>query len=91
MGFKNPIGQLITDDKVTYHVIGVVKNFILTSPYDPVKPMMIEGAASNSGFNVVNIKLTSSANMQDNLSKIEQIMKKYNPDYPFEYHFVDED
>jgi putative ABC transport system permease protein len=91
MGFKNPIGQLITDDKITYHVIGVVKNFILTSPYDPVKPMMIEGAASHSGFNVVNIKLASGANIQNNLSKIELIMKKYNPDYPFEYHFVDED
>lgn len=91
MGFKKPIGQLISDDKITYHVIGVVKNFILTSPYDPVKPMMIEGVASNSGFNVVNIKLATGTNMQENLLKIEQIMKRYNPDYPFEYHFVDED
>ena len=91
MGFKNPIGQLIRMIRVTYHIIGVVKNFILTSPYDPVKPMMIEGAGSQSGFNVVNMKLASGANMQDNLAKIEQIFKKYNPDYPFEYHFVDED
>ena len=91
MGFKNPIGQLISDDKITYHVIGVVKNFILTSPYDPIKPMMIEGVASNSGFNVVNMKLVAGTNMQANLHKIEQILKKYNPDYPFEYHFVDED
>ncbi len=91
MGFKNPIGQLITDDKITYHVIGVVKNFILTSPYNPVKPMMIEGVASNSGFNVINMKLAAATNVQASLQKIEQILKKYNPDYPFEYHFVDED
>ena len=91
MAFKNPIGQLITHDKKIYHVIGVVKNFILTSPYDPVKPMMIEGSASRSGFNVVNMKLAAGGNVQAGLQKIEQILKKYNPDYPFEYHFVDED
>jgi putative ABC transport system permease protein len=91
MGFKNPIGQLVRDDQVTYHIIGVVKNFILTSPYDPVKPMMIEGVGTQSGFNVVNMKLTAGGNMQSNLAKIEQIFKKYNPDYPFEYHFVDQD
>jgi ABC-type antimicrobial peptide transport system permease subunit len=91
MGFKNPIGQLVRDDQVTYHIIGVVKNFILSSPFDPVKPMMIEGAGSQSGFNVVNMKLAEGENMQSSLAKIEQIFKKYNPDYPFEYHFVDQD
>jgi putative ABC transport system permease protein len=91
MGFKKPIGQLVRDDKVTYHIVGVVKNFILSSPFDPVKPMMIEGAGSQSGFNVVNMKLAGGGNMQSSLNKIEQIFKKYNPDYPFEYHFVDQD
>ena len=91
MGFKNPIGQLVRDDQVTYHIIGVVKNFILSSPFDPVKPMMIEGAGSQSGFNVVNMKLAGGENIQSDLAKIEQIFKKYNPDYPFEYHFVDQD
>ena len=91
MGFKKPIGQMVSDYNKSYHIIGVVKNFILTSPYDPVKPMMIEGANANTGLNVINIKLASTANMPDNLHKIEEILKKYNPDYPFEYHFVDED
>ena len=91
MNFKNPLGQLVRDDQKTYHIVGVVKNFILSSPYDPVKPMMIEGAGSQSGFNVINMKLVAGANMQSNLNKIEQIFKKYNPDYPFEYHFVDQD
>jgi putative ABC transport system permease protein len=91
MGFKNPIGQLVRDDQKIYHIVGVVKNFILASPFDPVKPMMIEGAGSQSGFNVVNMKLVAGENIQSNLLKIEQIFKKYNPDYPFEYHFVDQD
>ena len=91
MNFKNPLGQLVRDDQKTYHIVGVVKNFILSSPYDPIKPMMIEGAGSQSGFNVINMKMVAGVNMQSDLNKIEQIFKKYNPDYPFEYHFVDQD
>jgi len=91
MAFKNPIGQLVKDDQKTYHIVGVVKNFILSSPFDPVKPMMIEGAGSQSGFNVINMKLAGGENIQSTLQSIEQIFKKYNPDYPFEYHLVDQD
>ena len=72
MAFKNPIGQLIRHDKKTYHVMGVVKNFILTSPYDPVKPMMIEGSASRSGFNVVNLKLATGGDVQATLQKLNR-------------------
>jgi putative ABC transport system permease protein len=27
MGFKNPVGQLVKDDNVEYHIIGVIKDF----------------------------------------------------------------
>jgi putative ABC transport system permease protein len=91
MAFKNPIGQTVTDFGQSFHIVGVVKDFILTSPFNPVKPMMIEGASANTGLNVINMKLIAGTNMADNLKKIEQILKKYNPDYPFEYHFVDQD
>ncbi|HSZ35225.1 MAG TPA: FtsX-like permease family protein, partial [Puia sp.] len=90
MGFKNPIGQLIKDDGKTYHVIGVIRDFILRSPFFPVSPMAIEGCASNTGLNVINVKLSSGSNIQSDMQKMEQIIRKYNPEYPFEYHFVDE-
>src|SRR5450432_2148148 len=90
MRFKNPIGLLITDDGKTYHVIGVVKDFILTSPFDPVAPMIIEGMVSNMGLNVINVKMIAGTNAMENMRKMEKILKKYNPQYPFEYHFVDE-
>lgn len=90
MGFKNPIGQLIKDDGKTYHVIGVIKDFILRSPFYPVSPMAIEGCAANTGLNVINVKLAAGSNIQADMQKMEQIIRKYNPEYPFEYHFVDE-
>lgn len=90
MGFKKPIGQLIKDDGRSYHVIGVIKDFILRSPFFPVSPMAIEGCASNTGLNVINVKLTAGTNSQDDVQKMEKIIRKYNPEYPFEYHFVNE-
>jgi putative ABC transport system permease protein len=90
MGFKKPIGQLITDNGKTYHVIGVIKDFILRSPFYPVSPMAVEGISSNTGLNVINVKLAASNNMMDNINKMGKILKKFNPEYPFEYHFVDE-
>lgn len=89
MGFKDPIGQRIGDDTL-FHVVGVVKNFIANSPYDPVAPMVIEGI-KGSYFNVVNIRLSGDRSMAATLDKLREIFARYNPEFPFEYHFVRED
>jgi putative ABC transport system permease protein len=90
MHFKRAVGQLITEDTTHYHVIGVVKDFIMQSPYAPIGPMVIQGAKIG-WFNVINFKLNPHNTTEANLRKAEAIFKKYNPEYPFEYHFVDED
>ncbi|HEV2482734.1 MAG TPA: ABC transporter permease [Puia sp.] len=90
MHFKNPIGQIIKDDTTHYHVIGVVRDFIIESPYSPIRPFVVKGA-TNSWFNTIHIRLNSKNLMEDNLKKAQAIFKRYNPEYPFEYHFVDED
>jgi ABC-type antimicrobial peptide transport system permease subunit len=68
-------------------VVGVIKDFILQSPYYPTKPMVIQG--SKGWFNVVHFKLNGNNTTADNIKKAETIFKKYNPKYPFEYKFVD--
>lgn len=90
MGFKNPLGQIVQNGDKQYHVVGVIKDFVLRSPYDPISPMVISGSQGGNMFNVVNIKMGESNSIAQNIKKIEQVFKKYNPDYPFEYHFVDE-
>jgi putative ABC transport system permease protein len=89
MGFKNPIGQTVSDDTI-FHVVGVVKDFITASPYDPIAPMVIEGAQGNH-FNVTNIRLSGNAPATATVGKLREIFARYNPDFPFEYHFVRED
>jgi putative ABC transport system permease protein len=89
MGFKNPIGQVIFDDPINWHVIGVIKDFILESPYENIKPFMIKGP--KYGGNVMHIKLNQANSTAQNLARAEIIFRKYNPLYPFEFHFTDEE
>ena len=89
MNFDNPIGETISTQLKNWHVVGVVKDFILHSPYEPVAPMLIGGPAG--WFNTMHVKLNGNNRMADNLAQTEQIFKQFNPDYPFEYHFIDEE
>ena len=91
MGFKNPVGQIITEpanDK-TWHVTGVVKDFIINSPYDKIPPLVIEGPGS--WFKVMHVKLNPVHPIAESLVKAGQIFKKYNAAYPFDYRFADEE
>ena len=87
MQFKEPIGQIVKEDNTAFHVVGVIRDFIIQSPYQPIKPMVIIGA--KGWFSVINFKLPANALTTTSLKKAEAIFRRYNPDYPFEYHFAD--
>ncbi|MDT0606356.1 ABC transporter permease [Croceitalea rosinachiae] len=89
MGFANPLGQTIKDNGTDWHVIGVIEDFVFNSPFQKIEPMVIEGA--RAWFNMVHIKLNVQNTTSENLAATEAIFKKYNPNYPFNYEFVDED
>ena len=89
MNFKHPVGEVITDDGKDWHVIGVVKDFILTSPYQKIEPIVLLG--SKGWFSFIHIRLNTTHPVQENITKLAGAFSKYNPQYPFEYHFVDEE
>jgi ABC-type antimicrobial peptide transport system permease subunit len=89
MNFEFPIGEIVKTQGKDWHVVGIVKDFIIRSPYEPVAPMLIGGTAG--WFQTMHIKLNGDNRMADNLATAEQIFKQYNPAYPFEYQFVDEE
>lgn len=90
MQFKDPIGKTVGDLGINWHIVGVIKDFILTSPYEPTQPLLICGARSNFlQFNVIHVKLNGSNSTAANLKKMAAIFQQYNPDYPFDIKFVD--
>jgi hypothetical protein len=85
MKFKDPLGKVVGDLGIDWHIIGVIKDFILTSPYEPTRPLLICGAKSSfMSFRVMQVKLNGDNSTAANLEKAAAIFKKYNPDYPFE-------
>lgn len=88
MGFREPLGQVIKDMGQEWHVVGVIKDFIIDSPYHPSGPMYIGGA--NGFFNVMHIRLNQANPAKSNIESLLAIFKKYNPEYEMNYRFADE-
>ena len=87
MRLKNPIGTVITAGTDHVHVVGVVKDFILGTPYEPVQQMIIVGPIFSG--DVINFRLNPNPTIAANLQKAEAVFKKYNPQYPFNVRFYD--
>lgn len=89
IGFKNPIGQIINfgDQKLT--VIGVIENVVMVDPFKPVRPAIILFNPDRVGD--ISLRLKSGVDVSKALAAIQPIVDRYNPAYPFEYHFVDQE
>ncbi|MEM7551254.1 MAG: ABC transporter permease [Bacteroidota bacterium] len=88
MGFENPIGELIYDNDTSWHVVGVVDNFLNGSPFGKDRPIIIFGPYTWTG--IFHIKLNDELNAAENLSAIEKVFSTHYPNIPFEYDFVDD-
>ena len=89
MRLKDPIGQTIRNGKDTLHVVGVIKDFILNTPYEPVEQMIVCGPTVS--YFIINFKLNPNPSIKASLAKAEAVFKKYNPHYPFNVRFYDKE
>ncbi|MGK6350394.1 ABC transporter permease [Parapedobacter sp. DT-150] len=88
MHLDDPLSTILKADGMDWTVVGVVKDFIYESPYDKVQQLVVFGP--KSWFSTIHFRLNPANPTSHNLAVAEQVLKTYNPDYPFEYHFVDE-
>ncbi|MGZ3836638.1 MAG: ABC transporter permease, partial [Mucilaginibacter sp.] len=68
-----------------YKIIGVVKDMVMTSPYEPVMPTVFRMLKGGGAF--TNVRLNPNMGTTEALGKIEAIYKQYDPGSPFDYHF----
>ena len=86
----NPINQMITWGGQQFRIIGVVKNALMDSPYKDADPTMFTFSADATNFNLI-YQLSSNVNAHEAVEKLSEIFSKYNPAYPYDYRFVDQD
>jgi ABC-type antimicrobial peptide transport system permease subunit len=90
MGLKDPINEMIQwGDNGKYKVIGVVKNMVTQSPYEPSKQMIF--FINYQRISLVNMKLKPTISASEALTKVGAVFKKYDPENPFQYTFMDDE
>jgi len=89
MGLKNPLEETIKWDDKSYRIIAVLADVVMSSPQQPVDPMMF--VFDRTWLSDVSIRLSKEESAHTAIEKIEAIFKRYNPSYPFTYRFADDE
>ncbi|WP_394748150.1 ABC transporter permease [Spongiimicrobium salis] len=91
MGLENPLGEYMQwGDNGRYKIIGVAKDMVTRSPYDAVKPTIFILHYGNF-LSFVNVKIKAGRSPKEALAHMESTFKKYDPNRPFSYTFLDDE
>jgi ABC-type antimicrobial peptide transport system permease subunit len=91
MGKETAVGKILQtengDEISNLHIVGVVNDYIYGNMYGKPDPVVFYCMPQ---FGEVMYVHTKTQNPEQALNRIETVLKKDNPGYPFEYRFVDD-
>ncbi len=91
LNLEEPIGEKLiwinNDELIEGTIVGVVKDFHYRSLHEEIQPLLIQLSEYDATQLVVKMDGT---NFQSTLSEIEAIYQRSNDEFPFEYHFLDQ-
>jgi putative ABC transport system permease protein len=91
MNMKEPLGKMLRmgdgPRAKSYKIIGVVKDMVMQSPYEPVKQTAYFMDYEN--VNWIILKMNPDKSAHESVTKAEAAFKKYIPSAPFDYKFAD--
>ncbi len=85
-GLQNPIGKRFSVGNWQGAIIGIVKDYNFKSVHNKIEPLIL--VMINRQLNYVFLRIKSQ-DMSDTLKFLKNKWESYNPEYPFEYGFVD--
>lgn len=87
--WESPLQQTMTHwSGETGKVVGVMKDFHLRSLHSPIEPLYIFLAPENFSYLSLKVKPTG---IPATLEYVEAVLKKFSPNFPFEYAFFDQE
>lgn len=89
MGMDSPVGKLFGSDDLeeASTIIGVVKDFHFLPFTDEIEPLIIVMDPEYDRYLLIK---TKSENLTNTIKNIKKVWAGFLPEYPFEYHFLDE-
>lgn len=88
LGFENAVGEILTWNDRPYTIIGVIKDMIVESPYQPVRPSLWH-LNTDDNIGLAILKLNPDMGAHEAIEKIKTVFNKYSPALPFSHEFVD--
>lgn len=94
MGLKNPVGTTVRWTNRAwgidqdFRIVGVIKDMLMNSPFEPVKPAVYFTYGYES---VLLVRIAPGVSASEALPKIEKVFAQVTPDIPFDYKFADEE
>ncbi|WP_028297680.1 ABC transporter permease [Olivibacter sitiensis] len=89
MNMVDPVGKWVERDGMRWNIVGLVRDFIVESPFQKIQPLFIMGPYGD--MNTMHIRLNNDITTTDALAEMQAIFQRYDRNAPFDYHFVDED
>ena len=89
MGLENPVGTYISRQGDPLKIIGVTKDMVMDSPYNPVKQAVFFLDYASTNF--IHIKLKPDISARVAISKIEAVFANVVPSANFDYRFADQE
>ncbi|MFC1725956.1 ABC transporter permease [candidate division KSB1 bacterium] len=87
MGLEEPVGTGFTLYGNYGHIVGVVEDFHFKSLQKEIEPLCLRIEQGQDRYVFVKV---NSENILDIVNSIESIYNRFNPDYSFEFAFLDE-
>lgn len=88
LGFENAVGEVLTWNDRPYTIVGVIRDMIVESPYEPVRPSLWH-IDRYDNINLAILKLNPEMGAHEALEKVKTVFNKYSPASPFSHEFVD--
>ncbi|NCD72225.1 ABC transporter permease [Mucilaginibacter agri] len=92
MGKQSPINKLLYnegDPTMKLRVVGVVNDYVYGNMYGTPDPVIFNIVQPKDAY-VMYVKLNGQKDITKGVAEIKNIVSRYNPGYPFDYHFVDD-
>jgi ABC-type antimicrobial peptide transport system permease subunit len=85
---ENAVGKILSRGSTQYNIVGVTTDFVYGNMYAKGDPLVFLVHPDN--YNYMYIRLKSGTQTEQALASIKDVFKKYNPGYPFDFKFVDD-
>ncbi len=89
IGMEDPLGKWISAWDKKGPIVGILKDYHTHSLHEPIKPLIVD-VKEDLYFGVIMVR-TQPGKTQEALASMKEVYREVNPDYPFDYRFLDQE